>query len=458
MNQQLRRAKPLAVADYNRSRPSPRRLPTAIAVRRNGKLLEDHPVANLFPFLDAMETEPNELTGEKQFNQLVENMKREGFDPAQPIRLYENKILDGRNRYRAARLAGVEPITEPWIPKDGDDPVSFVLRMNLLRRHLKFADRVRLIAGADKLRRQQARERVREGGRKGGKTRAVGTYSKGAAPGQHPSKHESARDTATDVGVSKRTVARCRQMQAKHPDLWLRFQNREISWKVARRMLDAQLKEDRLIARERENQRTPPQTNRYRLVHSDILSAPVKDDSLAAIITDPFYGKGHLECYEKLAEFAAKKLRQGGNLIVLTGQANLFEFARPLLARAELNHVWILCWHATRDSAQVFGRKIKNHWKPILWFVKGKNRNEYVTDVVTPKLGGRDLRFHRQGQDVGGFVDLVKGFSAKGDLVCDPFCGGGTTGAACLLTERKFLGIDIDGQCIAETEKRLRRL
>ncbi|MGA8873361.1 MAG: hypothetical protein WB460_19600, partial [Candidatus Acidiferrales bacterium] len=215
MNQQLRRAKPLAVADYNRSRPSPRRLPTAIAVRRNGKLLEDHPVANLFPFLDAMETEPNELTGEKQFNQLVENMKREGFDPAQPIRLYENKILDGRNRYRAARLAGVEPITEPWIPKDGDDPVSFGSRMNLLRRHLKFADRVRLIAGADKLRRQQARERVREGGRKGGKTRAIGTHSKESAPGQHPSKHESARDTATDVGVSKRTVARYRQMQAK---------------------------------------------------------------------------------------------------------------------------------------------------------------------------------------------------------------------------------------------------
>ena len=77
----------------------------------------------------------------------------------------------------------------------------------------------------------------------------------------------------------------------------------------------------------------------------------------------------------------------------------------------------------TRFSTGVWAIK-KNHWKPILLFVKGKNRNEYVTDVVTPKLGGRDLRFHRQGLDVGGFVDLVKGFTAKGDLVCDPFCGG----------------------------------
>ncbi len=35
-------------------------------------------------------------------------------------------------------------------------------------------------------------------------------------------------------------------------------------------------KENRLTERERENQKTPPQTNDYRLLHSDILSAPVR--------------------------------------------------------------------------------------------------------------------------------------------------------------------------------------
>ncbi len=86
---------------------------------------------------------------------------------------------------------------------------------------------------------------------------------------------------------------------------------------------------------------------------------------MTAIITDPFYAREYLECYEKLAEFAAKKLRPGGNLIVLTGQANLFELAKPFLARAELAYVWTLCWSARGASTQVFGRKIKSNWKPV---------------------------------------------------------------------------------------------
>jgi ParB-like chromosome segregation protein Spo0J len=462
MHQLLKRAKELAVTDFARSRPSARTLPTAFTVRKNGKVLEDHPVANLFPLLDKMETEPGELTGSEQFEQLVESMRLHGFDSAQPIWLYEGKILDGRNRYRAAKLASVEPITEVWIPRHGDDPVSFVLRMNLQRRHLKFADRVRLIAGADQLRRQQARERARESGRKGGKSRNVVDikgHSKDAAPGQHASKHESSQDTAKDVGVSQRTVARYRHMQAKHPEIWRRFQNQEISWKEARRLLDAHDKENRLSEREHENQKTPQQATNYCLLHSDILSAPVRDGSLTAIVTDPFYAKEYLGCYEKLAEFSAKKLRPGGNLVVLTGQASLFEFAKPFLGRPELTYVWTLCWYAPGASTQVFGRKIKSNWKPVLWFVKGKNKNEHINDIVmAAQTKGSDTRFHRYGQDVGAFVDIIKRFTANGDLVCDPFCGGGTTGVACLLTGRKFLGIDNDGQCVLEAEKRLQRI
>ncbi len=53
-------------------------------------------------------------------------------------------------------------------------------------------------------------------------------------------------------------------------------------------------------------------------------------------------------------------------------------------------------------------------------------------------------------------MDIVKRFTVNDDFVCDPYCGGGTTGVACLLMKRKFLGIDIDGQCILGAEKRLR--
>lgn len=99
---------------------------------------------------------------------------------------------------------------------------------------------------------------------------------------------------------------------------------------------------------------------------------------------------------------------------------------------------------------------MKSNWKPILWFVKGKNQNEHISDVVTAtRTDGADNRFHKWGQDVAAFADIIGRFTVKGDLVCDPFCGGGTTGVACLATNRKFIGIDIDSDCIRKTERRL---
>lgn len=39
---------------------------------------------------------------------------------------------------------------------------------------------------------------------------------------------------------------------------------------------------------------------------------------------------------------------------------------------------------------------------------------------------------------------LVQHYSRSGDVVCDPFMGGGTTGVACVIEKRGFVGIEID--------------
>jgi hypothetical protein len=89
-----------------------------------------------------------------------------------------------------------------------------------------------------------------------------------------------------------------------------------------------------------------------------------------------------------------------------------------------------------------------------LWYVKGQNQNEGILDTVkATDPEGADTRFHRWGQSVGGFIELVDRFSVKGDLICDPFCGGGTTGIACLASSRQFIGIDCDAAAIAQAEK-----
>jgi hypothetical protein len=91
-----------------------------------------HPVAALFPLMDGAD-----------FDALVEDVRANGL--LQPIWLHrEGSILDGRNRYAACRMAGVEAQFKTWTGPD-EGLVQFVTSMNLHRRHLS-AERRAFIA------------------------------------------------------------------------------------------------------------------------------------------------------------------------------------------------------------------------------------------------------------------------------------------------------------------------
>jgi ParB-like nuclease family protein len=112
--------------------------------------LEDHDIAAVFPLLP-----------EEELKELAKNIQEKGL--INPILLYENKILDGRNRYRAI-------LTIPSMAKDldpeccnggllldweeggyvttytGNDPVGHVISLNCHRRHLTGAQRAAIAA------------------------------------------------------------------------------------------------------------------------------------------------------------------------------------------------------------------------------------------------------------------------------------------------------------------------
>ena len=89
-----------------------------------------HEYANLFPMLNG---EP--------FDALVEDIRQNGV--CEPIVMLDGAILDGRNRYMAARQLGVEYPVKQY---QGDNPLAFVISHNLHRRHLSESQRA-MVAG-----------------------------------------------------------------------------------------------------------------------------------------------------------------------------------------------------------------------------------------------------------------------------------------------------------------------
>ncbi len=83
-------------------------------------MLKPHPLSEIFPAMEGAE-----------FAALLVDVKAHGL--IQPLVMYQGKILDGRNRARACLQLGIKPKTVDY---RGDDPLGYVLSLNLNRRHL----------------------------------------------------------------------------------------------------------------------------------------------------------------------------------------------------------------------------------------------------------------------------------------------------------------------------------
>jgi len=176
--------------------------------------VEVHPVAEMFPMLTDEELET-----------LAEDIRENGL--RQPITVYEGQVLDGRNRLKACELADVEPV---FVEYEGDDPIAFIVSLNLQRRHLEVGQRAAIGHELRGPLEKEARSRMREGGLRGLEVRwGSGRASTDARVERGLPENKAAFRAAVMVGVSGIAVERASRLATHAPDLFAEVKRGDIS-------------------------------------------------------------------------------------------------------------------------------------------------------------------------------------------------------------------------------------
>lgn len=158
-----------------------------------------HPAAALFPMLS--EDDLAALAAD-----IAEHGQRE------PIVIFEDKILDGRNRHAACKIAKVEPKTK--VLAKCDSPTAFVISLNLKRRHLTPLQNAQVGVDALPLFSAEAKARQKDhGGTAPGKTNTQGRTAPKCSDGKATS------EAAKHTHAGQKAVRDLAAVQKKAPEV-----------------------------------------------------------------------------------------------------------------------------------------------------------------------------------------------------------------------------------------------
>lgn len=172
-----------------------------------------HPVADLFPLIEGDE-----------FDQLVADIRANGLHDPIILSNDGSMLVDGRNRYRACKAAGIEPT---YTKLDADvSVVAFIISKNLQRRHLTTGQRAMYAAQTMDALKAEAKERQKAGmvNLKRGDLAPVSVNLR--EPGQPSAAQKevehfgkASEQAAKAAGVSASSVEKAKRLLDTRPDL-----------------------------------------------------------------------------------------------------------------------------------------------------------------------------------------------------------------------------------------------
>ncbi len=161
--------------------------------------MEIHEYAKIFPPMS-----------EEEFNELVEDIRQNG--QLEPIIVYEDKILDGKNRYNACMKLGIKP---KMVDYNGENltPLNFVISKNIKRRHLTASQKAILALEIKPLLEKEAKKRQLSG---------LKQFQEGAVTlkkEEREEKGEANEQAGKIMGVGRDYVYKAEKVKKEAPEL-----------------------------------------------------------------------------------------------------------------------------------------------------------------------------------------------------------------------------------------------
>jgi 16S rRNA G966 N2-methylase RsmD len=366
----------------------------------------------------------------EEYKQLEENCLAEGI--RESIITWNGYIIDGHNRYEIATKHDLKYESIDKSFDSEEDVKEWMICNQFGRRNLSNYQRSVLALELESVFSARAKEKQQEAG---GSVRQISDKAV----------IDTKKELAKVASVSHDTIAKVKKIQATAtPEIKAQLNAGTISinevYQDIKKEEKQQIKTD-----ERERLAEIGKTKKididFRLGDFEEVFKDIPDGSIDCIITDPPYPYEFIEVWSKLSRVAKRVLKPNGYCIAYSGQMNLPEVIKRM--NEHLNYYWTFSLIHTGSRQLINGRSLFCGWKPILVFQNGfKKLDKPFDDFIMGT--GMEKTHHKWQQAELELKHLINNFTKEGDVIMEPFAGGGTTIIAALKLNRNIIAAEID--------------
>ena len=190
--------------------------------------------------------------------------------------------------------------------------------------------------------------------------------------------------------------------------------------------------------------------------------------------------QSEIDFHEAWIRECLRVLKPNGS-IAISGTYHSIYKCGYLLQKLDCRIINDITWFKPNGAPALAGRNFTASHETILWASKGKKAKHTFNyaiskswDVSNDKIYkfGKQMRsvwsipstpkrekshgIHPTQKPFEVLRRLIAMCSSEGHVVLDPFCGSGTTGVACVILKRNFIGIDLDKSYLEIATKRMK--